>query len=619
MSLSLKRLEPINVKDPRVCVTSKSAYAVLEGASQVSQKVYTTTSVSQSSLQFSCPPPSGNNFVDRRVYIHAPLRLTMTATSTGIGQTVINPNQDAPRAMGFMSGVDVVNCTINNFSVSNNVSDYLHALMKYNVDDEIKGRLYSTTPTYADQAQLYSYLYGANNNPLALYNTNGSESGNPNRGGFCNYTIVANPVSTAAAQVLTAQVDIIFFEEFWLLSPLYWGKDETHPFVHCNTIDFNITMLQQAANRFWSHMDNLSGVAITPVPLTITSSSYQFANQITGSPSFSYAQTLPSIQFTYFTPKETQVVPRDMISVYPYTEILRYPTDFTFSYAAGAVNRVSSNSIQLSTVPRRIYLYARQSNANYYASPTQSDVFLGIEAVNIQYFNRTGLLSSASKRQLYEIAVKNGCNQTWNQWSNELMYGPSYAFRFGGQGSILCIDPACDLGLDSLTAPGKIDHTTLQIDVTFSSSLGAIPSPPTNYTLYIVCCNEGVFNVGPGVGQASGQVGVLSSQDILDARSKPGISYHMVQSVNGGDFLTGIKDFFLEKVLPVIKQSKIASNLAELIPIAGKPIAKSLRNLGYGEGVLVDEGCGMMSGEGVMMGGAKMRGRKGGMRTRVAM
>ncbi len=59
MSLALKKLECVNVKDPRVCVTNRTPYAVLEGGSQISQKVFTTTSVSQSSLQFSCPPPSG--------------------------------------------------------------------------------------------------------------------------------------------------------------------------------------------------------------------------------------------------------------------------------------------------------------------------------------------------------------------------------------------------------------------------------------------------------------------------------------------------------------------------------------------------------------------------------
>ena len=630
MSLALKKLECVNVKDPRVCVTGKTAYAVLEGASQVSQKVYTTTSVSQSSLQFSCPPPSGNNFIDRRVYVNAPVRLTFTAVSTANGQRIINLNEDAPRQFGFLSAVDVVNCSINNFSVSNNIADYLHALLKYNNDDEIKGRLYSTSPSYADQSALYSSLFGATRNPLGLYCEGTDNSNNP-RGAFTNYNIAQNDVSTAAGQTLTALVDIVFFEQFMLLSPLYWGKEETHPLVHVNTIDFNITMLNQAANRMWSRMDNFNPSIVNPLPLS--NLSYTFATLIpSGAPAFSFggSASSPSIQFTYFTPKETQIVPRDMISCYSYTDILRFPTDFTYSYASGAINRVSSNNIQLSSIPRRIYVYARRRNASLFASPTLTDSFLGIESISCQYFNRTGLLSSASKQQLYEISVRNHCNLTWDQWSGQTTYAPNLT-KYQTIGSVLCIDPACDFGLDSLAAPGKIDHTTLQMDVTLSSNLGGLSPQPLDYSLYIVVCNEGVFNVGPGVGQASGQIGVLSSQDILEARSRPGITYSMVQDVNGGNFFTGIKDFFMEKVLPVIKESKIASNLANLIPFAGPAISESLRNLGYGEGgVLVNEGCGDSEGygDGVHAGvyagttaGGRMMKRKGhrAMRKRVAM
>src|SRR6266404_4007855 len=116
MSLSLKKLDVVNVKDPRVIVNHKSDYAVLEGAQLVSQKLYTTTSVSNSSLQFSCPPPSANNFVDRKMYLQVGVRLTFTATSTATGQTILAPNFDAPRCYGLSSSVDVINCTINNFS-----------------------------------------------------------------------------------------------------------------------------------------------------------------------------------------------------------------------------------------------------------------------------------------------------------------------------------------------------------------------------------------------------------------------------------------------------------------------------------------------------------------------
>ena len=96
MSLSLKKLDVIKVVDPRTTSDYKSAYIYLEGAGNVSQKSYTTSSVSASSVQITAQPPNKSIYVDRKVYLQAGMRLTFTAVSTAIGQAIINPNRDAP-------------------------------------------------------------------------------------------------------------------------------------------------------------------------------------------------------------------------------------------------------------------------------------------------------------------------------------------------------------------------------------------------------------------------------------------------------------------------------------------------------------------------------------------
>ncbi len=55
MSLSYQRLDAIEVRDPRTILENKREYAVLRAGSQTTFKTFTTTSVSQSSIQFSCP------------------------------------------------------------------------------------------------------------------------------------------------------------------------------------------------------------------------------------------------------------------------------------------------------------------------------------------------------------------------------------------------------------------------------------------------------------------------------------------------------------------------------------------------------------------------------------
>ena len=55
MSLSYERLQCVEVRDPRTILENKREYAILRAGSQTTFKTFTTTSISQSSIQFSCP------------------------------------------------------------------------------------------------------------------------------------------------------------------------------------------------------------------------------------------------------------------------------------------------------------------------------------------------------------------------------------------------------------------------------------------------------------------------------------------------------------------------------------------------------------------------------------
>ena len=627
MSLNLKKLEPICVRDPRTMVTEKQDYAVLKGGSQVSFKQYTTTSISNSSLQYSCPPPSADIFVDRKIYHYVPVRLTFQGVPA-IGQTLLNFGEDAPRQYGLTQSVDTMNMTVNNFAVSVNSADIAAALLRYNVDNLLKDHEYSISPSYPDQSQLYSDLRGDNRNPLTGYGDSTDESNN-SRAGFGNMIIVSNPASSDGTSTITAQVDVAFCEPLFLLSPAYWGCRESHPFVHVNTIDFNVTFLNQAVNRMWSRFE-------TATPLT--SFTYAIGGLTNGPTSFqSGLGNQPLMLFCYITPQETQVIPRDMITTYPYFDIQRFPTDIG-AIAPCAALQVVSNNVQLSSIPRRIYVYARQRNQDLYSSPTNTDSFMRIDGANIQYMNQTGSIDIVRIRYNYmKCQRKNGCSLSWTQWSG----GPvqktgslALGQTFGTVGSVLCINMAEDIGLGSLLAPGKIEHNTLQITVNIRNT----GSTSKNITLYVVVVNEGVFNIGPGVGQACGQIGVLSSQDILDCNSKPFLNYQDIKEVNGGDFLSGIKDFF-GKANQFLKDNKVISTILKSFPITAPfaPLAKNfgygvraggvqagvqagdMGMMGYGDGVLIDGyGDGVLmdsddeggEGEGVYAGGARMSKRK---------
>src|SRR5574338_1028518 len=111
MSLSYQPLEPVLVRDPITQVDSKRDYAILKGGNQVTWKRYTTTSVSTSAITWSCPPPSGNVFVDRKQYVLLPVRLIFSGNSTG--DPILVAGCDAPRAFPLNGSLEVLQSSIN--------------------------------------------------------------------------------------------------------------------------------------------------------------------------------------------------------------------------------------------------------------------------------------------------------------------------------------------------------------------------------------------------------------------------------------------------------------------------------------------------------------------------
>src|SRR5580698_8254522 len=316
MSLSYQPITPVCVRDPRTMVEASRSYAVLKGGSQTTWKAFTTTSISASSLQFSCPPPSGGIIVDRKIYLYVPVRLTFTGIPVA-GTTLLNPNRDAPRAFPLASAIDTLSATINNQSISINIADVIHALMHYNTCNDVKNLDYSMTPSYQDQSQNYGDLFGTIRSPLFNYGDSNDGNQNP-RGGF-PFTIVANPGGDGVT-VVTAIVDVAFCEPLFL-SPFYFGHSNGCGFFNVNTMDFNITFLGQAANRMWSHDSSIN---------TILGSTFTPGGVIGGPVQTSFpigTGTQPLILIQYITPQENQIIPANVPITYPYFDVIRFPTD----------------------------------------------------------------------------------------------------------------------------------------------------------------------------------------------------------------------------------------------------------------------------------------------------
>jgi hypothetical protein len=130
-------------------------------------------------------------------------------------------------------------------------------------------------------------------------------------------------------------------------------------------------------------------------------------------------------------------------------------------------------------------------------------------------------------------------------------------------------------------SPGLQGQFQLQITAQFRNT----SNNPITATLYIVIVSEGSMTI-PGLNSCTRQLGIITKSDILNAMSKPGVSYDQIresQYGGGGNFLSNLKDFG-SKILRFLQGSKLISNVASAIP---HPIAQTVgtvaRNLGLGD------------------------------------
>jgi len=559
MSLALERINPITVHDPRI-IQSDRTFPVLKGGEQVLYKIYTTTNISSSSITFHCPPPSANLYVDRRIHLRVPVRVTVPVIASGLINStyVVSNGGFAIRSFPLQKAMETVQMTINNQAMSINIGDILSALEHYNSSLKLNSIDYSKCASYpASLCQQFGDIRGLSRSPL-LPNSMSAHMNVPRSAPF---TAVTNAVTSGNATGATVVIDFVSCEPLFL-SPLFWGESSLNNsgFYGVKTMDFTFNFVGNAGNRMIAvdpyllyTAGDVTGTRDDTVACAATFNSFN--------PAFSYStEAVPALLFQYITP---QLVDRgnamQQVLNYPFSNIERYPNDsgtvptaVASGLPTGQQTVINSSNVQLSSIPTKIYIFARANNTQMQLNPFSPDCFMRLDSLNLQWGNRSGLLAQASRQQLYDISVRAGCTQSYADWAGlpqaanigadraDFTAGKQIGLvtqQYYGTGTIMAIDPV-DLGLDSVDAPGKLEQITLQINGTYAWLGNTVPN---GVTQYVVCVSAGVFTLFNG--QASSLIGVLNSNDILNSHAQSGaqmLNYFDTKQVYGGGFLSDL-------------------------------------------------------------------------------
>jgi hypothetical protein len=483
-------MQTVQILDPLVDINKATPYGVLYGPQTVNYQQYNAVgNPSGNTIQFNIIPPTPSTILSRKIYLKLQLQLTLTGTA-GTSGTVFTPGYDAFAAYPLSRCMNTINLQLNSGQTTINSYDIIPALMHYHNPGHVRSTVYSTTPSMLDKYQNLASGAGTSNNPLGTYGDNSYEQP---RGAF-PMTIVSNTNSQAVIQATISEP--IF------MSPLVFGTSSNYKgLVGVQT--FNMTFSVKDYSLLWSHANSSVSASNFAVSVSVTS-----------------AQLL----FETVSTKLLEKIPENV--VYPYYQTQQFTSALGTSIASGASASVASNSIQLQSIPNKLYVYAMDPAK----TSTSSDSYLAINSIKVLW-GTNNYLSTASQQDLYQINVKNGYCGSWSEWNG---YSQLASGQVGTTAGPLCLELGTDIGLQEGEAPGLKELQQLQVNVGFTNTSSSTVS---TYNLYIVAVFEGYLTLGLGAAQYT--IGPLDKNEILLAKESPWVDYGSIRNAYGGMLSAG--------------------------------------------------------------------------------
>lgn len=521
--MSLKILQ---IKDKRLSPKMINEYGVVCGGKEMTTRTFQSNSYNTSQVVTVCNPSNRDSVTDLHIYqdlnitltivpnggvggcsgvvfvngvaqnpsepiTNAVLSTTNTSGANSQAAVVIN-NYDCIRAYPISQMVKTLTVDVANDTFKTGLSDYSSILQRFD-DTFAEESSQSGEPTMSDYFQTFKLAEASNRNPFSVY---GDNSYQDTRNSF--------PINIITNNSTIAVVNFTISEPI-MMSPFLFQKD-SHA-VGLTDVD-TLTITDVFANNFnrcWCHDPTSPTGAVT------------ISSVLNGA----------FARLTFIKPQQN--MPKLPIYTFPYYEPKYYTTSITTGNTNNVLNPgqslvATSNNMQLSSIPNKIYIYARQLDANL--DFTQPDVFSSIYYMNFIWDGRAGVFSELKQKDLYNLSVKNGYCSTFAQWAGQQ----------NQHGAVFCCIPGIDFPLAEDECPGLIGSYNFQFDIGITN----ISPLPITYQLNIVAVSEGYVKVDHG--NVSHRLGFLSKQDVMRAEPSD-LTYEYSTLVIGGSLWDTLKNW----------------------------------------------------------------------------
>ena len=532
--MSSSDFSKVKVLDDVLATTDSVKYAVVKGAQNITPSVNNAISKSNSSITFNIQTPSEATVLSRRIMLQTKICFRVSGVLTTAGRLLDIGNDSALGPFPFQSLCNTIQMTINNNTVTQNQRDVMFALMRFG-DARETYRYNTSTPTAYDQYWNYSDALLASNNPNGAWNNVSNDPSYQPRGAFKLESIAGNSVGVIGD---TKNVDIVVeVTEPLMLSPLIWCDPQSNNQGFYGIQVLNLVFNIGSTNRLFRSSNPNATAGLTV--------SLGFPAGVSNGNAFLDTRLL----IQYYTRQPSDLVPAR--NVVPYAEYPRYITNISgtipagvtvndgaeYSLTAGQFPTIESNSISLNQIPDKIIIFVRKRLASQ--TSADADCFFPIKRLRVNFNNKAGLLTSATRWDLWRMSVESGSNQTWAEFSGcaTRRVANQPLNEIATSGSVLALSMGKHIELDDVFAPGSIGQFQLQFSVEIENF------SPTAYAdnteLVLITMNTGVFVLERGTSQT--YTAILSRSDVLSASSMPGYKSSDVKRLVGGNMEDSFK------------------------------------------------------------------------------
>ena len=527
-----------------------STQVTMEGPQSVTFQRITPPDPTSTNPNFVIQLPSLGTGLSRQLY----WRMQGSFTVTGAALDALGvADRVALRQFALQSMTQSFSCQVNDSTTSiGPVSQIISSLLRVANPTSNGSGMQSATGSAPDTVSSYEGAVGRNNSPFAQANDHSSSNdiAGPRTVGITSIVLPAGGASMTVNFDVTEPIVIPPFTYTSGTDRAIYGVRQVQLSPIISNVSRGLSMALPA------------GTTVAGVTLAITSQEIN-AQFITPGP-----ETMPRHLEDHTFRYDSVTVNVDQTTL------------TAGAIAAGASFTGSSNSFQLSTVPRRYIIAATYSETDRQdATQSLPDFFLPISAISISAGTRAGLLSGASQHSLWQLSNRNGAKTPYYQFNGSAMVssGSVGGTAVNSAGSPLLIDVASDLALDPGQAPGQQGAYTFAVNsITVTNNS---PNPLTGVRLIVIALTEGyIENKSGSTVKVIGGIPKLDHRDVKDAGRMSSEAYHLETDAAGfggswKGFLRGLKSVG-KTVLPIAEMaaSALAPEAAPGIAMVGKAL-----------------------------------------------